>query len=135
MTLQYSVEVRNARLDSVETVTGTTPLFELRTGSPPANTATAASGTQLALSALPSDWLAAASSGTKAKAGTWTITGIAAGTIGYFRIYASGSPSLCHMQGTVTASGGGGDLTVDNTSIAPAQIVTVTAFQITAGNP
>jgi hypothetical protein len=39
------------------------------------------------------------------------------------------------MQGTVTASGGGGDLTVDNTSIAPAQIVTVTAFQITAGNP
>lgn len=134
MALQYSVNVRNARLDVVESTIGTAPLMEFRTGSPPASTAAAATGTQLALSALPSDWMAAASGGTKAKNGTWTITGTAAGDIGYFRVYEAGSPSLAHIQGTVTATGGGGDMTVDNVSVAIAQVVTVTGFTLTAGN-
>jgi hypothetical protein len=38
------------------------------------------------------------------------------------------------MRGTVTATGGGGDMTVDNTSFAAAQAFTVTAFSITDGN-
>lgn len=38
------------------------------------------------------------------------------------------------MQGTVTATGGGGDMTVDNTSFASGQQFTVTGFTITAGN-
>ena len=134
MALQESVAVRNARLDAIETTIGAAAIMELRSGSPPANCATAASGTLLAQFALPSDWLAAASAGSKAKSGTWTGTGLAAGTIGHFRIYEAGSPSVCHMQGTVTATGGGGDMTVDNTSIAAAQSVTVNTFTITAGN-
>lgn len=134
MTIQLSVPVRNARLDAIETAIGATPIVEFRTGSPPADCATASSGTLLAQSALPSDWLAAAAAGAKAKAGTWTITGIAAGTIGYFRIFDAQSPSTCHLQGTVTATGGGGDMTVDNTSIAAAQVATVTTFTLTDGN-
>lgn len=39
---------------------------------------------------------------------------------------------VCHMQGTVTATGGGGDLTVDNTSIASGQTVQLTGFTLTA---
>lgn len=39
-----------------------------------------------------------------------------------------------HCQGTVTATGGGGDLTVDNTSIAAAQAVTITSFSFTDAN-
>jgi hypothetical protein len=33
----------------------------------------------------------------------------------------------------VTATGGGGDMTLDNTSIASGQQVTITSFTITAG--
>lgn len=135
--LQYSVPVRNARLDSIETTVGVLPIIELRTGAPPANCAAAATGTVLAQAALPSDWLTAAAAGVKSKNGAWTfsiLAGISGLVVGYFRIYDSGSPSACHIQGTVTATGGGGDMTLDNTNVSAAQVVTVTQFDITAGN-
>jgi hypothetical protein len=31
------------------------------------------------------------------------------------------------------AHGGGGDMTVDNTNVQPAQLVTITSFSVTAG--
>jgi hypothetical protein len=132
MALQYSVEIRTAKQATIETTVGTAPILEFNSGSPPADTATARSGTLLAIGTLPSDWLAAAASGAVSKTGTWTATGVASGTIGYFRIYAAGSPSLCHMQGTVGTSGT--DMTVDNTSVAAAQVITVNTFSLTAGN-
>lgn len=135
MALQYSVNVRNAKLDQIETTIGTSPILELRSGAAPANCAAAPSGSLLAQSAAPADWLAAAAAGVKARSGSaWTATGVGTGTIGHFRIYESGSPSLCHMQGSVTITGGGGDMTVDNTSITPAQVVTVDTFAITDNN-
>lgn len=83
---------------------------------------------------LPSDWMAAASSGSKAKSGTWQdASADATGTAAHFRIYASDG-TTAHMQGTVTATGGGGDLTLDNTSIASGQSVTITSFTLTAAN-
>jgi len=134
MALQYSVTVRNAQLDAVETTVGTAPLLRIYSGSAPANCAAAASGTLLAEMTLPSDWMAAASSGSKALSGTWQDSSAnATGTAGHFRLYDSGG-TTCHAQGTVTATGGGGDLTLDNTSIASAQSVTITSFTITAGN-
>ena len=36
--------------------------------------------------------------------------------------------------GSITATGGGGDMTVDNTSFATGQSFTVTAFTLTDGN-
>jgi hypothetical protein len=78
--------------------------------------------------------MAASSAGAKAKSGTWQDTSAdAAGTAAHFRIYASNG-TTAHIQGTVTASGGGGDLTLDNTSIALAQTVTITGFTLTSGN-
>lgn len=41
--------------------------------------------------------------------------------------------TTCHMQGTVTATGGGGDMEIQNTNIAAGQSITVTAFAINAG--
>lgn len=132
MALQLSVAVRTARLDSIETAIGTAPTLEIRSGSPPANCAAADSGTLLAVMTLPSDWMAAASAGSKAMAGTWQDTSAdAAGTAGHFRIKAS---TTCHIQGTVTATGGGGDLTLDNVSIASGQSVSITSFTLTDGN-
>lgn len=134
MSVQYSVKVRNERLDQLEDSIGASPLIELRAGSPPASCAAADQGALLAQGTLPADWMAAAAAGAKAKNGTWTLIGITAGTIGHFRIKEAGSPDTCHIQGTVTATGGGGDMTVDNTSIADDQVVTVNTFTLTAGN-
>ena len=134
MALQYSVTVRNAQLDAFESAIGTSAVLKIRSGSAPASCATADSGTVLVTMNLPSDWMAAASSGSKAKSGTWEDTSAdATGTAAHFRIYASDG-TTCHMQGTVTATGGGGDMTLDNTSIASGQTVTITSFAITAGN-
>lgn len=132
--IQLSVAVRNARLDSFETTTGTSAIMEIRTGAQPASCATASSGTVLATLALPSDWMAAASGGSKAKAGTWTdASADGTGTAGHFRVFASDG-TTCHMQGSVTATGGGGDMTVDNTSFAAGQTFTVTGFTLTDAN-
>lgn len=67
MALQYSTAVRNARLDVVESTIGTSAVLKIRTGAAPANCAAADSGTVLATCTLPSDWMAAASGGTKAR--------------------------------------------------------------------
>ncbi len=133
MAIQLSVAARNARLDSFETVAGTSAKLQIRTGAQPANCAAAASGTLLAELTLPSDWMAAASAGAKALAGSWSGTGAAAGTAAHFRIV-DNAGTTCHMQGSVTATGGGGDMTLDNTSIAASQAVQVTSFTLTDGN-
>lgn len=134
MSTQFSVAVRNGMLDAIETAIGTSAIMKIRTGSAPASCATADSGSVLATLNLPSDWLAAAASGAKAKSGTWEDTSAdATGTAAHFRIYASDGVT-CHAQGTVTATGGGGDMTVDNTSFASGQQFTVTSFSWTAGN-
>lgn len=134
MAVQLSTAVRNARLDAIETTVGPSAVLKIRTGSAPANVGTADSGTVLATIPLPSDWMAAASGGSKTLSGTWQdASADAAGTAGHFRLYASDG-TTAHMQGTVTATGGGGDMTVDNTSFAAAQSFTVTSFTLTDGN-
>ncbi len=134
MAVQLSVTVRNARLDAIETAIGTAPVLTIRTGAAPADCATANSGTVLSTITLPSDWMAAASSGSKAMSGTWQDTSAdATGTAAHFRIHDS-TATTCHFQGTVTATGGGGDLTVDSTSFTSGQSVTITAFTLTDAN-
>lgn len=130
--MQYGVAVQNARLDVVETTIGVSPLLRFYSGAEPANCGTAASGTKLAEGALPSDWMAAANAGSKSKSGTWTATGVAAGTIGYYRVYDS-TGTTCHEQGTVAATGTP-DMTVDNAVVAVSQVITVTTYTKTAGN-
>jgi hypothetical protein len=132
MALQFSDSVRNAILDAIETTIGTSAVLKLRTGAPPATVATADSGTVVATMTLPSDWMAAASTGTKAKSGTWEDTSADnAGTVGHFRLYASNG-TTAHKQGTVTITGGGGDLTLDNNVLAAAQAVSINTFTLTA---
>jgi hypothetical protein len=134
MAVQLSTSVRNARLDAIETTISTSPILKIRTGAAPATCATADSGTVLATITLPSDWMAAASAGAKAKSGTWQDSSAdATGTAAHFRIYDSGG-TTCHIQGTVTATGGGGDLTVDNTSFASGQSFTINSFTLTDAN-
>ena len=131
MAIQLSVTARNARLDAIETTVGTSANLYIRTGSAPADCATADSGSLLATLALPSDWMAAASSGSKAKSGTWSVAASGTGTAAHFRIKDSGG-STCHIQGTVGTSGT--DMIIDNTSIASGQTITVSTFTLTDAN-
>ena len=136
MGLQYSTTVRNAQLDALETAVGVSAVLKIYdlTAGAPANCAAAITGTVLATLNLPSDWMAAASAGSKAMLGTWQdASADNAGVADFFRLFASDG-TTCHAQGTVTLGGGGGDMTLDNTNITAGQSVTVTSFTVSAGN-
>jgi hypothetical protein len=133
MALQYSTTIRNNQLDQVESTTGTSAILYIRTGAVEANAAAADTGTVLVTITLPSDWMSNAAAGVKSLLGTWQANASAAGTAGHFRIKDSGATTV-HIQGTITATGGGGDMTLDNTNIANNQQVTITSFTLTAGN-
>ena len=135
MSLQFSVSVRNAMLDAIETTAGTSAVIKIRTGAPPATCATADSGTVLATISLASDWMSAASAGAKSLSGL-PVSDTSAdntGTAGHYRLYASDG-TTCHAQGTVTLTGGGGDMTIDNTTIVSSQAVNITSKTLTDGN-
>jgi hypothetical protein len=80
--------------------------------------------------------MAAASSGSKSIAGTWTdASADATGTAGYFRVYnsqATKDNTTCFMQGTVGTSGT--DMTVNSTSFVAGNSFTVNTFTLTDGN-
>lgn len=134
MALQASAAVRNAMLDAVETAIGASAVLRLRTGSVPATCAAADTGTVVASLSLPADWMGAAAAGSKALAGSWADSSAdATGTAAHFRIYASDG-TTCHLQGTVTATGGGGDITLNDVALIATQPVSITSFTLTAAN-
>lgn len=133
MTIQLSTRVRNARADIVEATIGAGPTLRIRSGAMPANCAAGRTGTVLATIALPADWMNAAAAAVKTLSGTWSDSAAdAAGTAGYFDITAADTG--LDFQGTITATGGGGDMELDNTVFAVGQAFTVTAFQWTEPN-
>lgn len=131
MARQFAVAVRSSRAQALETAYGTAPLVEIFSGAQPANCAAADTGTKLASIALPSDWVTE-SNGVLTKAGTWSVAAIATGTAAHYRIKNTAGSTVME-QGSVTATGGGGDMTVDNTSIASSQTVTVATWVSTEG--
>lgn len=134
MTLQLSVATRNAMLDSIEATIGASAVMKLRTGAAPANCAAADGGTVISTINLPADWMAAASGGSKALSGSWyDASADSSGTVAHFRIYASDG-TTCHIQGTVTVTGGGGDMTLDNVGVAAGEPISITGFTLTAPN-
>lgn len=104
---------------------------QLRTGSQPATANDAASGTLLATFVLSDPAFGAASAGVS----TLDVTPLpsdaadATGTAGWARALDSAGATV--IDGSVTASGGGGDFIIDNTSIVAAQTVNLTAWTIT----
>lgn len=134
MTMQRSVAVRDAMGNAFETTVGTSAVLKLRTGAQPANCAAADSGTVVATLNLPVDWLAASSAGVVSKSGTWEDTSADnSGTVAHYRLYASDG-TTCHEQGSVTITGGGGDMTLDNNVVVAAQSISITSYAVTMGN-
>ena len=131
MTVQYSEAVRNAMLDAIESTIGTGAKLKFFSGAVPANCAAADPAGLLATITCPSDWMNAASGGTKTLLGTWSVAASGSGTAISYRIYDSAG-TTCGEQGTVGTSGT--DIVLDNNVMAATQVVTITAKTITAGN-
>lgn len=131
MAFQFSTAARNAALDAIETAAGAAPMLTLRSGAAPADCAAADSGTALATIVCPADWMAPAAAGAKALLGIWQdMAADATGAAGHFRLKQG---ATCHIQGSVTVTGGGGDMTLSDVSIAAGQQITVTGFNLIAG--
>ena len=143
MSVQYSTAVRIAMLDAIETAIGNSPRLVFYAGAKPALCSDSIGGATvlatLALTGASGDFMSPASAAgnvvTKAKnpASTWTATATGAGNASFYRVW-DATMTTCHEQGTVTATGGGGDITLDNVAIAISQTITVTGKTITAGN-
>jgi hypothetical protein len=129
MTIQFAQSTAHAMLDAIETDLSTSPILYLRSGTVPATCATADSGTLIATIAMGADEFSNAASWAKAIPATISDTSADnAGTLGHWRIKTSGG--TVKLQGTITATGGGGDMTVDNTSVTAGQQIDVTSFAI-----
>lgn len=111
-------------------------VLELRSGSPPADANAAQTGTVLATILLPASPFATPSARACAKNGTWQDSSADAGAptnIGYFVLYKAGDTLTSdatkkRIIGTATATGGGGDMTFDNVSVATGQQITINTF-------
>lgn len=127
MAVKLSTTLRNARANVIQSTIGAAAMLRLYTGTAPAAAADASTGTMLAEFTLPTTWLAAASSGAVAQAGTWSCPSAAAtGTAGYYRIF-DPAGTVCHYQGDIPANLTG---TPDNT-ITMGAPVNITAFSFT----
>ena len=136
MAVKLSVTVRNARLDAIETAVGVSAILKGRSARPPHR--------PTARRRMPArSWRASPCPPTgwrppppdrRPRRAPGAAQADAAGTAGHFRIYTGPAGTVCHLQGTVTATGGGGDLTLDNAVIAAAQSLTITGFTLTDGN-
>lgn len=121
--------LKNTLLDGID-ATFNSGTLQIRSGTAP-GAGNAATGTVLATITLPADAFAAASGGTKAAQGTWQDAAAdATGTAGYWRMI--GGANI--LEGTVTATGGGGELTLDSINITAGQQVTITSFTLTSTN-
>lgn len=127
----------NGALNGAAGINFDSGVLEIRSGAAPGPNA-ADGGTLLASITVPADAFAAASGGSAAKSGTWEDTSAdATGTAAHFRIKQSGDTGGAtgstdeRFEGTVSGTGGGGDIELDNTSITSGQTVTITAFSLT----
>src|SRR6478752_6364207 len=109
MALTIAAASCQAMGSALATDIGASAVIEIRSGTKPATPETAASGTLLVSITISGSF-------TSTTNGTLTAAGPAAsGTAGYFRLKKSGGTAV--LDGTVTATGGGGDMTLGSTSI------------------
>ena len=134
MTTVISTKARSVAAVALDAFDGGT--LQIRTGSPPGPNA-AVSGTLLASITLPTPAFTE-SNGVLTLSGTWQDSSAnATGTAGHFRIIQSGDAGGAtgstdeRIEGTVTVTGGGGDLTLTAVNITAGDDVTITSATLT----
>lgn len=132
MTLTISAAIRNAladaAVDALDAGSGAGTI-QIRSGTRPAGPGTAATGTLLATVTLADPAYGAASTGVATLTDPAAVTAVADGTASWFR--ALDSNSVAVFDGRVTATGGGGDLTLATVTISTGLFVDITSGSIT----
>ena len=132
MAIRLSTAARNASTDAVVDLidagagAGTLKIY---TGTQPATGDTAPSGTLLATVTLIDPAFGASATGTAAGGDPAAVNPVASGNAGWFRIQDSNGNNV--YDGSVTATGGGGDLQLSNIALAPGINVDITALSYT----
>lgn len=106
--------------------------LEIRTGSQPATANTAASGTLLGTLTLSATAFGAATTASPSVATAAAITSDTSadnsGTAGWFRAYNNAGTAI--IDGSVTATGGGGDMTLDTVTIVAGGTIAITSWTV-----
>ena len=127
--IRISVAARNAGVDAITALLDGGGTLEIRTGSQPATPADADSGTLLAEIELAATAYDPAVSGEAQLAGTpLSADAVASGTAGHFRLKDAQENPV--VDGSVSESGGGGDLILDNTDINEGQKINITEMPV-----
>ena len=134
MATRISQAAAKAAADAVTALlnTGGAGYIEIRTGSQPATVGTAATGTLLGTLTLSATAFGAATTASPAVATANSITSDtvadATGTAGWFRAYSGAGTAV--IDGSITATGGGGDLTLDSTSVVAGGTIAMTSWTV-----
>lgn len=132
MTLSLINAIRNimcdAIVDSLDAGAGAGTIA-IRSGSRPALPTDTATGTLLVTITCQDPAFGAASSGAATISDPVAVNAVATGTASWFRAFDSNA-AVC-FDGSVTATGGGGDLTLASTSITSGQPIDITGGTIT----
>lgn len=135
ISMAAAIAALDARVDKVDAAAGspTQGRFRWYTGTPPASTAAARTGTLLADFQLPQPAFGSASDGgdtyaTAALNSVSNVTAIATGTAGYFDITDGAGTVIEQGRITMTGESPTGELVIDNTSIAVGQTCRLTGY-------
>jgi hypothetical protein len=132
MAITLATSARNAACDAIVdrldlgSGAGT---IQIRSGTRPATPNDTATGTLLATVTLADPAFGAAATGVATLTDPASVTGAAAGTATWFRALDSDSNAV--FDGSITATGGGGDLTLNTTTISVGLTVDITGGTIT----
>lgn len=133
MAIRLATATVNAKCDAaVDRIDGgpAAGTIKIYTGTQPATANDSASGTLLATFTLADPAFSAASAGVATLLGTpRTTTGAAAGTAGWFR--AADSTGATVFDGSITTSGGGGQLILNTTTVSVGVQVEITGGSYT----
>jgi hypothetical protein len=135
MSYQFSASLRDARLNAISRTIGAAPTLKFYSAPEPLTCDHSdVADALLATMQLPHKWLADAKAGIVSKLGDWETTADDVGRIMSFRI--CDAHGKCHLQGSVSVAGAGGDMTVNDTIVVPKQKIVVEQFAIIgAGGP
>jgi len=118
----------DAGVDRADAGTGAGTI-QIRSGTRPATANAAATGTLLATVTLIDPAFGTAAAGVAALTDPPAVSGVADGTATWFRMLDSTPATV--LDGSVTATGGGGDLTLNTTTISTGLSVDVTGGSLT----
>lgn len=104
-------------------------IIEIYTGTQPATANDAPTGTLLATVELSNPAFSSAASGIASKSGSWTAIAVSTDDAGWFRM--KSSDGLVVKDGSVTATGGGGEIELSNITITTGSVVVINSATIT----